>query len=74
MGRPYVSPPAVPVERLKALRSTFMKLMKDESFLKDAKKMKLEINPVGGEEVQRIVASMFAAPQDVIEASKQAVK
>jgi tripartite-type tricarboxylate transporter receptor subunit TctC len=70
MGRPYVAPPKVPADRAKALRDTFMATMKDPAFVKASDQAKLEITPVTGEAVQKIIADMFAAPKDVIEASR----
>lgn len=72
MGRPYVAPPKVPADRAKALRATFMAVMKDPGFVKASDQAKLEITPVSGDAVQKIIADMFAAPKDVIEASKVA--
>ena len=72
MGRPYVAPPKVPADRAAALRSTFMAVMKDPGFVKASTQAKLEITPVSGDAVQKIIADMFAAPKDVIEASRVA--
>jgi tripartite-type tricarboxylate transporter receptor subunit TctC len=72
MGRPYVAPPKVPADRAAALRTTFMAVMKDPGFVKASTQAKLEITPVSGDAVQKIIADMFAAPKDVIEASKVA--
>ena len=54
------------------LRATFMGVVKDPEFLAEAGKAKLEITPVDGEAVQKIIAGMFDAPKDVIEASRLA--
>jgi hypothetical protein len=72
MGRPYVAPPKVPADRAAALRTTFMAVMKDPGFVKASTQAKLEITPVSGDAVQKIIADMFAAPKDVIEASRVA--
>jgi hypothetical protein len=44
------------------LRAAFEAMMKDESFLADAQKQSLLLDPVSGEEAEKIVASMYAAP------------
>jgi tripartite-type tricarboxylate transporter receptor subunit TctC len=72
MGRPYVAPPKIPADRAAALRTTFMAVMKDPGFVKASTQAKLEITPVSGDAVQKIIADMFAAPKDVIEASRVA--
>ena len=58
VGRPYFTTPGVPAERVKALREAFSAMEKDEAFLEDAKKLGLEINPVSGEDLQKIVADI----------------
>src|SRR2546430_4643781 len=62
MGRPFLAPPGVPAERLAILRRAFMDTMQDKAFLAEADKIKLEITPVTGEAVQKLVAEIFAPP------------
>jgi tripartite-type tricarboxylate transporter receptor subunit TctC len=72
MGRPYVAPPNLPAERLTALREAFMATMQDKDFLADADKSELEINPVSGEEVEKLVKEVYATPAAIIERAKAA--
>jgi tripartite-type tricarboxylate transporter receptor subunit TctC len=72
MGRPYAAPPSLPPDRLKALREAFDSTMKDAAFLDEADKAKLEITPVDGEAVQKIVASVAAKPKDILQQAKDA--
>jgi tripartite-type tricarboxylate transporter receptor subunit TctC len=74
MGRPYLAPPGVPLARLAALRKAFMDTMKDPAFLAEAQKIKLEITPVSGEAVQKLVAEVYATPPDVVKKAAAAVK
>lgn len=60
MGRPYLAPPGIPADRAAALRKAFMDTMHDPAFIADAEKAKLEINPVSGEDVQKLVAEAYA--------------
>jgi len=60
MGRPFVGPPGIPKARVAALRKAFMDTMNDPAFLKDAKKRRLEIDPISGEEVERLVKELYA--------------
>jgi tripartite-type tricarboxylate transporter receptor subunit TctC len=64
-GRPFLVPPGVPAERLAALRTAFAATMRDKGFLADAKKADLEINPVAGEELDRLSAQVTATGPDV---------
>jgi tripartite-type tricarboxylate transporter receptor subunit TctC len=61
IGRPFFAPPGVPAERVKALRAAFDATMKDPGFLDEAKKLNLDINPVSGEDLQKIVAEIIDA-------------
>ena len=65
MGRPFLGPPGIPDDRLAALRKAFMDTMKDPEFLAEAEKGKLEITPVAGEEIQKLVAEVYATPKDI---------
>jgi tripartite-type tricarboxylate transporter receptor subunit TctC len=62
MGRPFLAPPGVPPERAQALRKAFMDTMKDKEFLAAAEKSKLEITPVSGEELQKLVQEAYDVP------------
>jgi tripartite-type tricarboxylate transporter receptor subunit TctC len=72
MGRPYVAPPNLPPERLATLRQAFMDTMKDKDFLAEADKAQLEINPVSGEDVEKLVKDVYATPADIIAKTKAA--
>ena len=49
-GRPYVLPAGVPAERVAALRKAFMAAFADPALLAEAGKMKLDIEPLSGED------------------------
>src|ERR671925_2078828 len=53
--RPFSLPPKAPKERLETLRKAFAATLRDGEFLAEAKKMKLDIEPVAGEEIQGYV-------------------
>lgn len=69
-GRPFVSTPDVPADRVKALRAAFMATMKDPEFLAEADKQKLEIEPLPGERIDQLIRQVAKAPKDVIEAAR----
>ncbi|HXG52960.1 MAG TPA: tripartite tricarboxylate transporter substrate-binding protein [candidate division Zixibacteria bacterium] len=58
--RVYVTTPGTPRDRVQILRKAFADTLKDPDFLAEAKKARLEVNPLGGEEVGRIVADLFS--------------
>ena len=57
--RPYALPPGTPKDRVQMLRRAFRETMKDKDFVAEAVKSKLDVNPVSGEEVGKIVAGLF---------------
>ena len=65
MGRPYVAPPGVPKVRVTALRRAFDATVKDANFLAAAKKRRLEIDPITGEEIQALLTRLYAVPAGV---------
>jgi hypothetical protein len=65
MGRPFLAPPGIPDERAAALRKAFLDTLADKEFLADTDKAQLEINPVGGAEIQRLVTEIYQAPPTV---------
>ena len=74
MGRPYFMPPGTPPERVAAIRKAFQATMRDGAFVDDARRAKLEINPLSGEELGRMVAKTFAAPPDVLATAKASME
>ncbi len=65
MGRPFVGPPGMPKARLAALRKAFMDTAKDPVFLADAKKRRLEIDPISGEEVETLVKRLYKTEKEL---------
>lgn len=57
--RPYVTPPRTPKQRVETLRQAFDATMKDPEFLADAKKANLDLEPITGLEMERIVSGIF---------------
>jgi tripartite-type tricarboxylate transporter receptor subunit TctC len=63
MGRPYLAPPRVPADRADALRNAFVRTMEDPEFLADAEKTQLEITPVSGAEIEKLVKELYQTPK-----------
>ncbi|MGE5220458.1 MAG: Bug family tripartite tricarboxylate transporter substrate binding protein [Chloroflexota bacterium] len=57
--RIYVTTPRTPKDRLQILRNAFAKTLTDPEFIAEAKKANLDINPLTGEEVTKIVDDLF---------------
>lgn len=63
LARPYALPPGTPKGRVELLRLAFLATLRDPEFLADARKARLEVNPVSGDEVERLVTGLFAIDQ-----------
>jgi tripartite-type tricarboxylate transporter receptor subunit TctC len=74
MGRPLMGPPGIPRERLDALRKAFDETMKDPDFLKEADKAQLEISPITGDEMEKIIADAYRTPPDLVRRTAEAIK
>jgi tripartite-type tricarboxylate transporter receptor subunit TctC len=73
LGRPYLAPPDVDEERVALLRKAFADTMADKAFLADMAKLKIDIDPVSGDEVARNVAETIGAPGDIVAKAKSAM-
>jgi hypothetical protein len=67
MGRPYALPEGVPADRVKILRDAFMAAARDPDLLREAQKLRLEVNPIDGEAVLRLLDRMYNTPQPIID-------
>ena len=73
MARPFLAPPGIPADRLAALRAAFAETLTDPAFVADAKRLQLDINPVTGEEIGKLVAAVYATPKDVVAKATRAM-
>jgi tripartite-type tricarboxylate transporter receptor subunit TctC len=67
IARPLALPPDVPPQRVQALRNAFDATMQDPLFREEAQKIGLELSPLGGEAVDRLIAQIQATPEPVVE-------
>jgi len=74
LGRPLMTPPEVPAERVTALRRAFDATMRDTAFLKEAETMGFEVAPQSGEQIAALVAAALATPQDIVHRAERAAK
>ena len=69
--RLYSLPPQVPPERVRVLQKAFMATLKDAQFLAEAEKAKLEIDPIDGSAVEKMVNGLYDIEPAVITRVKQ---
>jgi hypothetical protein len=73
LGRPFLAPPDIPRDRVAAIRKAFDTTMRDPAFLAEAKKAKLDVDLVTGQEVDAVLKSASTADAQVIARLKQAL-
>jgi tripartite-type tricarboxylate transporter receptor subunit TctC len=59
IARPFVMPPNTPKDRVQIIRQAFLATLKDPAFLAEAEKSKLDVDPVTGETLEKIVAGIY---------------
>ena len=67
MAWPLIAPPDVPADRIAILRKAFDATMQDPEFLADAKKLNIEVEPVAGEVMQKLVARVGDFDRSVVD-------
>jgi len=70
-GRPLVGPAGIPADRLKTLRAAAMSALNDPELKADAEKRNYELDPVSGEEMEKLAKEVMAQPPAVIERMKK---
>ena len=73
LGRPFMTAPGVPGDRVELLRKAFNASMSDPDFLAEAATMQLDLNPLPGERVAEIVEESLATPLELVEKVRAAL-
>src|SRR6266516_479429 len=71
MGRPFVAPPGLAGSKTALLRRAFAATVQDDEFRAEAARIQADLAPTPGENVQQLVAGMYATPRSVIERVKK---
>jgi tripartite-type tricarboxylate transporter receptor subunit TctC len=66
MARPFAAPPDLPDDRKQALRKAFDETMADAEFLAEARGRGLEVNPVSGADIDKLVDELYRTPMDIV--------
>ena len=67
IGRSIVGPPELPPERLETLRRAFDAMTVDAGFRAEVARRNLDLGPLDGEAVQRLIEETLATPRPVID-------
>jgi len=65
--RPFSFPPNTPKERLETLRKAYAETLRDPELLAEAKKIKLDVDPVPGEQIDQYVEQIYSMKPKVKE-------
>ena len=74
IGRPFLTTPGVPAERVEILRKAFVALAKDPEYLKESAHANLDVELVEGAKIQKIVQELVATPPDIVAKAKLAME
>jgi tripartite-type tricarboxylate transporter receptor subunit TctC len=69
--RPYMAPPGVRPEYVKALRDAFQRTLKDTAFLDEVKSKRLDAEYTSGEEMDTLAKEMMSQRPEIIERLKK---
>jgi tripartite-type tricarboxylate transporter receptor subunit TctC len=67
MARPLIMPPDVPEERVEALRHAFDAAVREQTFIEDATKLGMDVDPVGGEDLAKLIRQIRDTPQPIVD-------
>jgi tripartite-type tricarboxylate transporter receptor subunit TctC len=70
-ARSLMAPPGTPADRVNTLRAAYEKATKDSDFIAEAKKLRIELAPMRGEQLQAMAKEVMTQPPEVIEQIKK---
>ena len=70
-GRPFLATPGTPPDRIKALRESFVKVLKDPELLAEAKKARMEVDHTPAEELEALIKDVLDQPSEVVDQAKK---
>ena len=73
-GRPYAVAPGTAPDIVAALRDGFDKTMADPEFQQFASKMRLDLNPVRGADMAKLLADIYRTPERAVERAKAVIR
>ncbi len=74
LTRPFAGPPNLPSDRLALLRKSFDETMSDAEFRGEIERQNLEVSPMTGAEMKRIVDKLHLAPPEIVRMAAEAMK
>ncbi len=71
LGRPMITTPGTPAERIAILRDAYLKAFKEPEVVEEAKKSKLDLETLPGAEVEVQIREVMNQPKEVIDRVKK---
>ena len=65
-GRPIISGPGLPADRVTTLRRAFDQAMKDPDLLAETQKQKMDVDPENGENLEKLAQQILLQPAEVL--------
>jgi hypothetical protein len=66
LALPFAAPPDIPIDRAKALQTAFMAMSRDVAFVEEAGRLGIDISPIDGDAILKLLARTAATPKEVI--------
>ena len=73
IGRPFLTAPGVPPDRVALLRKAFVDMAKDPEYLRESKAAGVDVELVEGAKIQKIVEELVATPAEIVAKAKLAI-
>ena len=74
LGRPFVTAPGVPADRVALLRKAFDAMMRDPAYLAEMNKSGLGVQPIAGARLQTIVRDFMSTPDNIVTKARDAME
>ena len=71
VGRPLVTTPGVPTERVNLLREAYVKAFKEPELVAEAKKARMDVELLAGADVERDMREAISQPKEVVDRVKK---
>jgi hypothetical protein len=69
-GYPSFLGPAVPPERVDAIRNAYLKSLADPEFVEAVERQDLDLDPIGAEEIAAVVRGIYALPEAAVKGAR----
>lgn len=71
IGFPVFGPPGIPADRAKALQDAYTRTMEDPAYIAEVKKMRVDLAPLTGADMKRLIEKIYSSDKSVVERARQ---